>query len=219
MTFLVILFAILLFSLIIFIHELGHFISARIFKVTVHEFAIGMGPAIFSWSGKGTSSTKYSIRCIPIGGYCKMEGEDGDSDSDGSFSSKSKFARFVILASGAFMNIVLGFLISIVVVIATSGNGIATTTIEELVPNSPVSAYIKPGDKIVEINGHSINIKQEIAFALAMGDSETEKTCKAFADRMLKNFEDIMYNEQIGFIHFLLLPLFICLNLVAAHLM
>ena len=173
MTFLVILFAILLFSLIIFIHELGHFISARIFKVTVHEFAIGMGPAIFSWSGKGTSSTKYSIRCIPIGGYCKMEGEDGDSDSDGSFSSKSKFARFVILASGAFMNIVLGFLISIVVVIATSGNGIATTTIEELVPNSPVSAYIKPGDKIVEINGHSINIKQEIAFALAMGDSET----------------------------------------------
>lgn len=170
MTFLVILFAVLFFSLIIFIHELGHFVSARIFKVTVHEFALGMGPAI--WSKDSKSGTKYSIRCIPVGGYCKMEGEDGDSDAEGSFSNKSKFARFVILASGAFMNVVLGFIVSLIVVFVTSGNGIATTTIKEAVPNSPISEYIKPGDRIVEINGHSINIKQEIPLAISLGDEK-----------------------------------------------
>ena len=170
MTFLIILFAILFFSLIIFIHEFGHFISARIFKVTVHEFAIGMGPAI--WSRTAKSGTKYSVRCIPVGGYCKMEGEDDDSDDDGSFSSKSRFARFVILASGAFMNIVLGFIVSLIVVAFTSGNGIATTTVEKTVPNSPISEYIKPGDKIIEVNGHNVNIKQEIMFAISLGDSD-----------------------------------------------
>jgi len=192
MTFLIILFAILFFSLIIFVHEFGHFIAARIFKVTVHEFAIGMGPAI--WSRKGKSETKYSIRCIPIGGYCKMEGEDGDSDAEGSFSSKPKFARFVILAAGAFMNIVLGLIISLIVVCVTSGGGIATTTVKDTVPNSPISEYIKPGDKIVEINGYDINIKQEISLALSLGESDTFDI-KVKRNREILEFKDIKPHE------------------------
>ena len=187
MTVLTIIFAILMFSVIIFVHELGHFIAARIFGVTVHEFSIGMGPAI--WSHRGKSGTAYSIRCIPIGGFCKMEGEDDDSELEGSFSKKSKFARFVILASGAFMNIVLGFVIGLVVVLMTMQNGIATTTVKEVVSEAPASAYIKPGDKIVEINGHSVNIQQEISVALSMSDGQT------FDAKVKRNGKTIELND------------------------
>lgn len=171
MTFLTIIFAILFFSVIIFVHEFGHFITARIFGVRVHEFSIGMGPSL--WSRNGKSGTLYSIRCIPVGGFCQMEGEDGDSDSPDSFSSKSKFARFVILASGAFMNIVLGFVISLIVVLMTMEGGIPTTTVKEVVSDAPAYEYIKPGDKITEINGRSVNIYQELSFALSLSEGET----------------------------------------------
>jgi len=77
-----VLFAVLLFSILIFVHELGHFLAAKAFKVRVNEFAMFMGPAILKW-GKG--ETQYSIRCIPIGGYCAMEGEDEDTDDPRSF--------------------------------------------------------------------------------------------------------------------------------------
>ena len=172
MTFLTIIFAILMFSVIIFVHELGHFISARIFGVTVHEFAIGMGPAI--WKKQGKKGTLYAIRCIPVGGFCKMEGEDSESEDEGSFSNKSKFARIVILASGAFMNVVLGFIISLVVVLMTMDGGIATNTVDKVVAEAPVSAYIKPGDEITEINGKSIHIYQDITTALNFaGEGDT----------------------------------------------
>ncbi len=165
MTLLTILFAIFMFSVIIFVHELGHFMSARFFGVTVHEFAIGMGPAIFSRQGK--TGTKYSIRCIPVGGFCQMEGEDKDSHEKGSFSDKGAFARFVILASGAFMNVILGFLISLIVTAVASTSGIVTTTVNEAVADAPVCAYVKSGDEIIEVNGHSTHIRKEVSFALS----------------------------------------------------
>ncbi len=193
MTILTIIFAILMFSVIIFVHELGHFLAARIFKVTVHEFSIGMGPAIFKKMGK--SGTEYSIRCIPVGGYCKMEGEDEDSQDKGSFSSKSKFARFVILAAGAFMNIVLGFIISIIVVSVSSDNGIVSTTIDKTVTQAPAAAYIKPGDKIVELNGHDINIRREVAFAMADGNKDTFDV-KVERNGEIKEFKNIKLHTR-----------------------
>ena len=192
MTFLTILFAILFFSVIIFVHELGHFISARIFNVTVHEFAIGMGPAL--WKRTGKKGTQYSIRCIPVGGFCKMEGEDGDSDEVGSFSTKSKFARFVILASGAFMNIVLGFVVSFIVVLMSCGNGISTTTVDEVVTNSPAYEYIKPGDKITKINDYSVNIRQEISVALSLGEGDSYDI-KLIRNGKTLSFKDIPVYE------------------------
>ncbi len=171
MTVLTILFAILMFSVIIFVHELGHFVAARIFGVTVYEFSIGMGPAI--WTKKGKSGTAYSIRCIPVGGFCKMEGEDEDVQSDGSFSSKSRLARFIILASGAFMNVVLGLLISFIVTLMTMQGGLITTNVAKTVPDAPIGEYIKPGDKIVEVNGHSIHLQREIALALSRGEGDS----------------------------------------------
>ena len=99
---LLIIISILLFSLVIFIHELGHFMTARWAGVKVNEFAIGMGPAIFK---KQKGETLYSVRLFPIGGYCSMEGEDAESDDANAFGKKSVYKRLIIVATGAIMNI------------------------------------------------------------------------------------------------------------------
>ena len=100
-----ILFAIALFSLLIFLHELGHFVAAKLSGVRVNEFSMFMGPAIWK---KQKGETLYSIRCIPIGGYCAMEGEDGGSDDPRSFDRASWWKRLIILAAGSFMNFLTG---------------------------------------------------------------------------------------------------------------
>lgn len=101
--------AILFFELIIIVHEGGHFAAARLMKIKVNEFSIGMGPKIFSFT-KG--KTKYSLRWILFGGYCAMEGEDEASSEAGSFSSKSVPARMLVVVAGALMNLLLGFVLS-----------------------------------------------------------------------------------------------------------
>jgi len=111
-----ILLTILLFGLLIFVHELGHFLAARAFDVKVTDFAIGMGPAIWK---RQKGETLYAIRAIPIGGYCKMEGEDEEEKSDRSFSAKSWWARIIVLVSGALMNIILGFVLCLILVITS----------------------------------------------------------------------------------------------------
>lgn len=169
-----IIFAILFFSLIIFVHELGHFLTARLFKVTVHEFAIGMGPKLISW---GKKQTKYSIRIVPVGGYCKMEGEDEASQNEGSFSGKPWYARLIILASGAGMNVILGFVVCIIyTIILTSQTGIiATTTIDALAPEAPAASVLQAGDRILEINGSKVNIKRDIDFEISRNGTENAK--------------------------------------------
>jgi regulator of sigma E protease len=141
---------ILVFGLIIFIHELGHFGTAKFFGVKVHEFAIGMGPAIWK---KQKNETLYSVRAIPMGGYVKMEGEDEASSDEGSFSSKKPWQRFIILFAGAFMNIALGFLISIIFTILTSN-----MIIGDVLEGYPAqTAGIQVGDRILKVNGVEIN--------------------------------------------------------------
>ncbi len=158
--------AILIFSVIIFVHELGHFLAARIFGVTVHEFAIGMGPAIYKKQGK---ETLYSIRAIPMGGFCKMEGEDEESENEGAFSNKKPLPRIIILIAGAAMNILLGFLIAVSIVLATAipNGGIASTVIDSINPESSAAAFLQPGDKIVGLNGKTVHIKRDLSFELS----------------------------------------------------
>ena len=98
-----IIFAILIFSFLIFIHELGHFVAAKLSGVQVNEFALFMGPAIWK---KQVGETLYAIRLIPIGGYCAMEGEDGDSNNPKAFTQAAWWKRLIILIAGAFMNFV-----------------------------------------------------------------------------------------------------------------
>ena len=141
--------AIVVFCVIIFVHEFGHFITAKLFKMTVHEFSIGMGPRLFGFSKGGTS---YSIRLLPLGGYVRLEGEDGASEDANAFCNKSKFARFVVLASGALMNFLLGFIIF--VFIMSQQNGFMSNVIGSVVENSAFSqADIQPGDRIIRMEG------------------------------------------------------------------
>ena len=155
-TFLTILAAIIIFGVIILIHELGHFITARIFGVTVNEFAIGMGPVIYKKQGK---NTLYSIRAVPMGGFCAMEAEDEESDSPGAFTNKKPWKRIIVLAAGAAMNIIMGFIIVTIIVIssAASTGGITSTTIDTVESQSDAARFLQPGDKIVGINGTTVH--------------------------------------------------------------
>lgn len=108
-----ILVAIILFGIIIFVHELGHFLIAKLVGVKVNEFSLGMGPKIIQFQ-KG--ETKYSWRWLPIGGYCAMEGEDDDSKDPNAFSSKSIFSRIAVVIAGVIMNFLLGFVILLIAV-------------------------------------------------------------------------------------------------------
>lgn len=142
-----ILISIIIFGFLIIIHELGHFISAKLSKVKVEEFAIGMGPKLFSFK---RNETLYSLRLIPLGGYCKMLGEDENNYVEGSFNSKSKIIRTIILSAGSIMNI-LGCIMLITIIYLIIG--IPTTTIESIEVDYPAyNAGIIAGDKIVKIN-------------------------------------------------------------------
>ena len=100
--------AILLFLVLIVIHEFGHFIAAKLLGVRVNEFAVGFGPKLFS---KQKGETKYSLNLIPLGGYCAMEGEDEESQDDRAFCKKKPWRRFIIVVMGAVFNLLLGLII------------------------------------------------------------------------------------------------------------
>lgn len=163
--------AILIFSVIIFVHEFGHFIMAKAFKVDVLEFAIGMGPAIFKKQGK---NTLYSIRAIPMGGFCKMEGEDEDTKTEGCFSTKKPLPKIIVLAAGAFMNVVLGFLIVTIILFSSSAKTgtLPSTVVDEVLPEAPAAEFLQPGDKIVKINDSAVHIQRDISFILSSTDNE-----------------------------------------------
>lgn len=192
-----ILFGILVFSLIIFVHELGHFLTARMFGVTVHEFAIGMGPAIFS---KEKNGTKYSVRAIPVGGFCSMEGEDQASEDKGSLSSKPWYAKLVILASGAMMNVLLGFIICLIFVTVTSFNtGIATVTVDNVMENSEAASFLQAGDNVVAINGQRVNIKRDIDFIMSQnGNKEYEITVERNGEKLTKTLKPFETQYEDG---------------------
>ena len=129
----------------------------------MNEFALGMGPQILSHQ-KG--ETTYSLRLFPIGGFVAMEGEDDDSDDERSFMSRPVWKRMIITAAGAFMNILLGF---IVVIILTSGQDLlGTPVISNFSDNAASSAYLKVGDEITAINGQHISIDNDIIYKLIL---------------------------------------------------
>ena len=165
----VIIFAVLIFGFLIFVHELGHFLTAKKFGVKIHEFALGMGPAIFK---KQKGEILYSVRALPIGGYVKMEGEDGESDDERSFGRLPALKKIIVLFAGAFMNFISGFLIFII--IYSFSGGVLVPEIGEVIPSSPaMEAGIMEGDRIVSINGDAVHIQSDVTFSLFLsGDSE-----------------------------------------------
>lgn len=164
-----VLIAILFFEFIIMIHEGGHFVAAKLMKIKVNEFAIGMGPKLFSFT-KG--DTKYSLRILPVGGYCAMEGEDEDSEDSGSFSQKSVPARMFVVVAGAVMNLILGFVI--IFCLVCSQNLVGTTTVAEFA-DSAVSSQsgLQANDTIKSIDGMRVYTATDIQTGLSRSPDDT----------------------------------------------
>lgn len=175
--------AILIFSFLIFIHEFGHFITAKLFDVKVNEFAIFMGPRILHW-GKG--ETEYSLRCLPIGGYCAMEGEDGASDDPRSFTAKAPWKRAIILAAGATMNFLAGFLL--LVLLYCSATGFRTLEVTSFVDGCPLQGEngLQVGDVITEIDGENLYIFSDFSMLLdRAGEGEMDVMVRRNGEEIL----------------------------------
>lgn len=179
--------ALVIFGVIILVHELGHFLAAKAMGVQVNEFAIGFGPKLFRF-GKG--ETKYSVRLLPLGGFCAMEGEDAAgggevdtkpvaevSDNPRSFLNKPVWRRIVITVAGVVMNLVLGFLVLLVY------NGACTLPLEDgnvyyastkiAVLDSEAPSYqsgLRPGDTLLKIDGQYVFSSFDVQFILQSSD-------------------------------------------------
>ena len=163
MTFLINAFKVVfLLGFLIFIHEGGHFLAARFFKVKVEEFSIGFGPKIFTKKGK---ETEYSLSLIPFGGYVKMTGENEKIQEKGSFSEAKVLHRIAIVAAGAFVNIVFAIIVFFFLSIF-SGYNISTTVNGKLPEAEANLSQIEIGDKILKINDEKIRLKSDISEAL-----------------------------------------------------
>ena len=164
--------AIIVLGIIIFIHELGHFVTAKFFKMPVSEFSIGMGPQVYSYD---TINTTYSFRAIPLGGFVNIEGMEVDSKVEDGFNSKSPFARLVVLFAGVFMNFLLAFSI---IFIMLNINGKAVQSEEAIVGHvlekSNGSKVLFPKDKILSINGIDINSWDDIGKTISNIDKKSD---------------------------------------------
>mgnify|MGYP002566409963 FL=1 len=164
-----ILIGVLLFELIIFIHEFGHFITAKKSGIKVNEFSLGMGPKIFSF-GKG--ETKYSLRIFPIGGFCAMEGEDEESPEPRAFNNAKVWKRMIVVIAGAVMNIILGFVLMFVVVVQQDAY---TSTEVQSFPATSFSSCtgLQSGDVIKEINGYGISTSMDFYYPISTAELKT----------------------------------------------
>ncbi|WP_349673839.1 M50 family metallopeptidase [Lacrimispora sp.] len=148
--------AILVFGLIVLIHELGHFLFAKMNKIAVVEFSIGMGPRLLHFK-KG--ETTYSIKLLPLGGSCMMLGEDEENPDERAFQNRSIPARMSVIAAGPIFNFILAFLLSLVLV---GMSGYDITYIKEVTEGSPAyEAGMRSGDKLLKINGEKVSMYQE----------------------------------------------------------
>ena len=158
MTFLI---AVVMLGLIIFVHELGHFLTAKLFKMPVSEFSIGMGPQVFSID---TKKTAYSFRAIPIGGYVNIEGMEVGSEVENGFSSKPAYQRFVVLFAGVFMNFLMAFILLFAVAKINGRIEYDTNAIiGGLVKGGANEQILKVDDKILELDGKKINVWTDIS--------------------------------------------------------
>ena len=184
--------AILLVGLIVCVHELGHFAAAKLCGVKVNEFAIFMGPAIVKWQGK---ETKYSIRCIPFGGFCAMEGEDEASDNPRAFTSAVWWKRVIILVAGVFMNVVLALVMFFLVMVPQQM--IATTEVAAIEEGSYLQEgnAILPGDRLLEIDGEKLYLQNDFSLLLMIkGDGAYDVLVERNGEELL--LEDVLLQKK-----------------------
>ena len=144
--------AILIFGVLIATHELGHFATAKLLGVKVNEFSIGMGPAVFK---REKGETLYSVRLLPVGGYCAMEGEDDDSADPRAFGRAAAWKKIVILCAGAAMNFLTALLLVLILYLPQQGKVVETY-------GGPIDGYgtehcgLEPGDRFLKVDGHAV---------------------------------------------------------------
>ena len=160
--------ALLIFSVIIIIHEFGHFLFAKMNGITVVEFSLGMGPRLLSheWGG-----TRYSLKILPFGGSCMMLGEDAEDEGEGTFGSKSVWARISVVVAGPIFNFILAFVLSIFII---GTIGYDEPIIRGVMDGYPAQeAGMQPGDLITRMNGERIYVAREIWLNTYVGAGET----------------------------------------------
>ncbi|SHK33275.1 site-2 protease. Metallo peptidase. MEROPS family M50B [Clostridium cavendishii DSM 21758] len=156
-----ILYAVIAFSLLIIVHELGHFILAKLNGVKVHEFALGMGPKLFGFK---IGETDYNLRMLPIGGYVGMLGETEESDDPRSLNKKKPLQRFCVMIAGVAMNYILA--ISLFAILAYNF-GFSKSIVKDVRDNSPAKeAGIKAGDEILGVNSHKVYVANDLAYEI-----------------------------------------------------
>lgn len=165
-----ILWAILLFSFLILVHELGHFIAAKSFGVQVNEFSLFMGPAILQ---KKIGETVYSLRCIPFGGFCAMEGEDEESDNPRAFTRAAWWKRLIILVAGVTMNAIFGLIMAIALMLPQNYRVLPQIESMESWSTFGGENGLQSGDRILEIDGQNVYIYQDISLLLITNPSDT----------------------------------------------
>ena len=152
-----------MFGIMIFLHEFGHFFTARRFGVAIKEFAVGMGPTLLSWKSK-KYETKYALRLLPIGGFVSMVGEDEESEDENAFCNKSVWKRMLIVVAGPVMNLLLGFLLMTVMVF--SMGTLASTTVAQFHENATSSAQLQVGDVITHVDGTRVHTGNELVYEI-----------------------------------------------------
>ncbi len=162
--------AILIFGILIGLHELGHFLAAKACGVRVNEFAIGMGPAILK---KQKGETLYALRLLPVGGYCAMEGEEEDSDDPHALNNQGFWKKLLIYAAGAAMNFLTGFIIILLLFIGTKA--FYTPTIVDFAEGCPLESEngLQKGDTIVSIDGEHIYVYSDVSLLLGLNKDGT----------------------------------------------
>ncbi len=163
--FLYVLAAILAFGLLIFFHEMGHFLTAKAGSVRVNEFSVCMGPAIWQ---RQRGETTYSLRCIPIGGYCALEGETEKSDDPRAFSNAGVLKKLAVLVAGSASNFLIGFLI--LTILCAGASGFATTKLGDLYEGVSEQTGLQVGDEIVRINRERVFLRSDMEMLLERGN-------------------------------------------------
>ena len=169
-TILYILVAILIFGVLIAVHELGHFLAAKACGVTVNEFSIGMGPALWK---KQKGETLYALRAIPCGGFCAMEGEDEDSDNPHALYRQGFWVKLVIFAAGAFMNFVTGLVI--LLILYSGAKAFYDPTITAFADGCPLEAEngLQVGDTLLSIDGERVYMYSDVGLLLGLNQDGT----------------------------------------------
>lgn len=172
---------ILILGSIVFVHEFGHFIFAKLTGVYVYEFAIGMGPKLFSKKGK---ETEYTLRAIPIGGFCMIAGEDLEDDDlkkvpkNKRLQSKKPWQRFLIMFFGAGNNFIFAIILLFLIGLIWGGTSMDPIVTSVLKNSAAATSGIEEGDRILEINGHSISTTDDISLYLAIANPEEASDIK-----------------------------------------